>query len=113
MLAEHLHGMEHDHGTIERGASAIWRGCRVCGNAVKSEESAIVGEARSEVHLVRIAGMPIEDGVHIFEQARVDHVDLAAASLLGGSAEIANGAVEAPRLHLLLDCHCGESGGAA
>ena len=113
VLAQIFDGVQKDHDAIERGASAIGRGGGVGGDAVEIEAAAVVGEQGTHVDAIGIAGMPGQDGVDIVEQAGVEHIDFAAAAFFGRRAVVAEGSIDAFRLHLLFNRDGGESGGGA
>jgi hypothetical protein len=74
-------------------------------DAAKTEPGAVVRERGVQVDAVGIARVPGQHDVHVAKEARVDHIDLASASLLGGRSVIVNSALQAACLQLFLDCN--------
>src|SRR5579885_448581 len=73
------------------------------GDSVKLEAPAVIGEHRAETHSIRIARMPGEHGIDVFEEARVQHVNLPAAAFFRGGSVIANGPFEPASLHFFFN----------
>ncbi len=86
VLAQIIDHHVHHFDAVERGAAAVWRGGGVRRLAVEAKLGADIGEVLILRRRIRIAGMPVERDVYVFEQSRLHHVVLAAAAFFGRRA---------------------------